>query len=140
MDRVDNTPGRPPPVVDPAAPEGAGTDGAAALHSGWTPGRLPRRSAPRPWKRLSKGPQEERFRRSVGCSGRGARCHGNRFLDSTGLQVLVTALKRAQQGGGCLTLVQPTPCVQRVLQITQSLDRILPVRGDLAKAVAEATQ
>jgi anti-anti-sigma factor len=66
-----------------------------------------------------------------------------RFLDSTGLQVLVTALKHAQQGGGCLTLVQPTPCVQRVLQITQ-LDRILPVRWDLAEpvavAVAEATR
>jgi anti-anti-sigma factor len=62
-----------------------------------------------------------------------------RFLDSTGLQVLVTALKHAQQGGGCLTLAQPSPCVQRVLQVTQ-LNRILPVRWDLAEAVAEATQ
>jgi anti-anti-sigma factor len=61
------------------------------------------------------------------------------FLDSTGLQVLVTALKHAQRGGGCLTLVQPTGIVCRVLQATQ-LDRILPVRWDLAEAVAEATR
>jgi anti-sigma B factor antagonist len=62
-----------------------------------------------------------------------------RFLDSTGLQVLVTALKHAQQHGGGLTLVQPTGIVWRVLQTTR-LDRILPVRWDLSEAVAEATQ
>lgn len=59
-----------------------------------------------------------------------------RFLDSTGLQMLVTALRHARQSGGCLTLVQPSGIVCRVLKATQ-LDRILPVRWDLAVAVAE---
>jgi anti-anti-sigma factor len=62
-----------------------------------------------------------------------------RFLDSTGLQVLVTAWEHVQQAGGGLTLVQPTGIVWRVLQLTQ-LDQVLPVRWDLAEAVAEATQ
>ena len=64
---------------------------------------------------------------------------GVRFIDSTGLRVLVTAQKHAQQDGGCLTLIQPPRIMWRVLQAMQ-MDQILPVRWDLAEAVAEASQ
>lgn len=60
-----------------------------------------------------------------------------RFLDSTGLHVLVTACRHTRRGGG-LTLVQPNEIVYRVLQGTQ-LDQVFTVRWDLAAAVAEAT-
>lgn len=40
------------------------------------------------------------------------------FLDSTGLSVLVTALKRGQSAGGGLRLASPRLNVQRVLEIT----------------------
>src|SRR5688500_6918232 len=47
MDRVDNTPGPPPPLVDRAAPEGAGTDGAAAFEvDPWERCRAVRHSGP----------------------------------------------------------------------------------------------
>ena len=40
------------------------------------------------------------------------------FLDSTGLSVLIAALKRCQGAGGDLRLVSPRPNVRRVLEIT----------------------
>jgi anti-sigma B factor antagonist len=40
------------------------------------------------------------------------------FLDSTGLSVLIGALKRCQGAGGELRLVAPQPNVMRVLEIT----------------------
>jgi anti-sigma B factor antagonist len=43
---------------------------------------------------------------------------GLAFVDSTGLSVLVTGLKRLRQQGGDLTLRSPTPATRRVLEIT----------------------
>jgi anti-sigma B factor antagonist len=40
------------------------------------------------------------------------------FIDSTGLSVLITALKRLRQQGGDLALRSPTPGTRRVLEIT----------------------
>ena len=40
------------------------------------------------------------------------------FIDSTGLSVLITALKRLRQQGGDLTLRSPTPGTRKVLEIT----------------------
>jgi anti-sigma B factor antagonist len=44
------------------------------------------------------------------------------FLDSTGLSVLIGALKRCQKAGGELWLVAPQPNVMRVLEITGLTD------------------
>jgi anti-sigma B factor antagonist len=43
---------------------------------------------------------------------------GVTFLDSTGLSVLVSGLKRCQLAGGELHLVSPRPNVYKVLEIT----------------------
>jgi anti-sigma B factor antagonist len=43
---------------------------------------------------------------------------GVTFIDSTGLGVLVTALKRAREAGGQLTLRSPTRSTRKVLDIT----------------------
>ena len=40
------------------------------------------------------------------------------FVDSTGLSVLITALKRLRQQGGEMALRSPTPGTRRVLEIT----------------------
>ncbi len=40
------------------------------------------------------------------------------FIDSTGLSVLITGLKRLRQGGGDLALRSPTPSTPKVLEIT----------------------
>ena len=40
------------------------------------------------------------------------------FVDSTGLSVLITGLKRLRQQGGELVLRSPTPGTRRVLEIT----------------------
>lgn len=40
------------------------------------------------------------------------------FLDSTGISVLVDALKRAEDAGGRMRLRSPTPAVRRVLEVT----------------------
>jgi len=40
------------------------------------------------------------------------------FVDSTGLSVLVTGLKRLRSQGGDLALRAPTPATRRVLEIT----------------------
>lgn len=43
---------------------------------------------------------------------------GLAFVDSTGLSVLITALKRFRQQGGDMALRSPTPGTRRVLEIT----------------------
>jgi|SRR5579871_1275757 len=43
---------------------------------------------------------------------------GVTFIDSTGLGVLVAALKRAREAGGQLTLRAPTRSTRKVLDIT----------------------
>jgi anti-sigma B factor antagonist len=40
------------------------------------------------------------------------------FVDSTGLSVLITGLKRLRQQGGDMSLRSPTPATRRVLEIT----------------------
>jgi anti-sigma B factor antagonist len=40
------------------------------------------------------------------------------FVDSTGLSVLITGLKRLRQQGGDMALRGPTPATRRVLEIT----------------------
>ena len=40
------------------------------------------------------------------------------FIDSTGLSVLITALKRLRSQGGDLALRSPTPGTRKVLEIT----------------------
>jgi len=40
------------------------------------------------------------------------------FIDSTGLSVLITALKRLRQQGGDMALRSPTPGTRKVLEIT----------------------
>ncbi len=40
------------------------------------------------------------------------------FMDSTGLQVLLAARRRAELAGGRLNLVDPTRAVRRVLEVT----------------------
>jgi len=40
------------------------------------------------------------------------------FVDSTGLSVLITGLKRIRQHGGDMALRSPTPATRRVLEIT----------------------
>jgi anti-sigma B factor antagonist len=40
------------------------------------------------------------------------------FLDSTGLSVLISGLKRCQDAGGTMRLASPRPNVRKVLEIT----------------------
>ena len=40
------------------------------------------------------------------------------FIDSTGLSVLITGLKRLRQQGGDMVLRSPTPGTRKVLEIT----------------------
>lgn len=48
------------------------------------------------------------------------------FIDSTGLGVLVRALKRMRHGGGDLVLRAPRPNARKVLSIT-CLDRVMTI-------------
>ena len=47
------------------------------------------------------------------------------FLDCSGIGVLVDALRRVNQDGGCLHLVRPRPSVLRVLSLT-GMTTVLP--------------
>ncbi len=51
------------------------------------------------------------------------------YIDSSGLGVLVSALRQARDNGGQITLAHPSPVVARVLQIT-GLHRVFPVVSD----------
>ncbi len=57
------------------------------------------------------------------------------FLDSTGLGVLVSGLKRARENGGDLRLVATSSHILRILAITR-LDSVLSVYPDLSAARA----
>jgi anti-sigma B factor antagonist len=57
------------------------------------------------------------------------------FMDSSGLGVLVTALKRARERDGALALVCPEGSVHKVLTIT-GLDRVFPIYGSVGEASA----
>jgi len=60
------------------------------------------------------------------------------FVDSTGIGVLVGALKRARESSGSLHLVVSSPGVLKVLKIT-SLDQVFPVHTTLADAIDVAS-
>lgn len=57
------------------------------------------------------------------------------FVDSSGLSVLVTALKRCRQVGGEVVLLAPRPEVQAVLDLTR-LAQVFRVFADEAEALA----
>ena len=48
------------------------------------------------------------------------------FVDSTGLSVLITGLKRLRKQGGEMALRSPTPGTRRVLEIT-GLTEVFPI-------------
>jgi anti-sigma B factor antagonist len=48
------------------------------------------------------------------------------FCDSTGMNVLLSALKRAREQGGGLELAGPRPAVRKILQVT-GLDTVFTV-------------
>jgi anti-sigma B factor antagonist len=57
------------------------------------------------------------------------------FLDSTGLGVIVSALKRARTNGGDLRLVCTQARIRRLFEIT-GLDKAVPLHASLDAAVA----
>jgi len=58
-----------------------------------------------------------------------------KFLDSTGLGVLVGAMGRVKEADGTLRLVVASDHILKVLRIT-GLDALIPVDGDAAAAIA----
>lgn len=52
---------------------------------------------------------------------------GVEFCDSTGMNVLLAAMKRLKEQGGTLELAAPRPAVKRILQVT-GLDTVFLVR------------
>lgn len=55
---------------------------------------------------------------------------GVSFLDSTGLGVLVTALKHVREADGTLDLVVTSPRVLKVFELT-GLDVVIPIHEEL---------
>lgn len=51
---------------------------------------------------------------------------GVEFCDSTGMNVLLSAMKRLKEHGGSLELAGPRPAVKRILQVT-GLDSVFTV-------------
>ena len=58
-----------------------------------------------------------------------------RFVDSSGLSVLVAALKAARAAGGDVALAGLRPEVRSVIQLTR-LDRVLDLYNDSGSAIA----
>ena len=57
------------------------------------------------------------------------------FMDSAGMAVLVSALKRARSAGGDVRLVWPTAeSARRIINLTR-LDRVFPMAATAAEAV-----
>jgi anti-sigma B factor antagonist len=54
------------------------------------------------------------------------------FMDSTGLGVLIGALKRLREHDGAMVLAGIKPAVARVFEVT-GLDRIFTIHGSLAE-------
>ena len=57
------------------------------------------------------------------------------FLDSTGLSVLVKALKRVREAEGSLDVVVVSERVEKVFRIT-GLDQLIPLHASVAAALA----
>ncbi|WP_190394409.1 STAS domain-containing protein [Nocardiopsis quinghaiensis] len=61
------------------------------------------------------------------------------FCDSTGISVLLSAMKRSRDKGGDLEIVAPRPAVTKVLEVT-GLDEVFVIHPDLeALPVAAGT-
>lgn len=56
---------------------------------------------------------------------------GVEFCDSTGMNVLLAALRRVRERGGELVLAAPRPAVRKILQVT-GLESVFTVFDDLA--------
>ena len=57
------------------------------------------------------------------------------FIDSTGLRVIVTALRRLQDVGGGLAVVCVDENIRQVFELT-ALDKLIPIRGTREEALA----
>ena len=60
------------------------------------------------------------------------------FIDSTGIGVLVGALKRTRENNGSFALICPQPRVRRVFEITGLL-QALPLFNSMDEALARST-
>ena len=58
------------------------------------------------------------------------------FCDSTGMNVLLAAHRRAREQGGDLELAAPRPAVKKILQVT-GLESVFTVHDDPAEAVGQ---
>lgn len=63
---------------------------------------------------------------------------GVEFMDSSGLAVLISGLRRTKEHDGSLVLISPTASVKRVLNIT-GLDRVFDIYDSVDKAAAGAS-
>lgn len=54
---------------------------------------------------------------------------GVEFCDSTGMNVLLSCLRKARDRGGELELAAPRPAVRKILQVT-GLDSVFPISAD----------
>lgn len=59
---------------------------------------------------------------------------GVRFMDSSGVGILVTAHRKANEGGGSFGLAAPGPSVHRTLELTRTL-RLLQVYASVEEGV-----
>jgi anti-sigma B factor antagonist len=55
---------------------------------------------------------------------------GVEFCDSTGMNVLLSALKRMRERGGALEVASPRPAVRKILQVT-GLDSVFTVHDTI---------
>ncbi|WP_283139617.1 STAS domain-containing protein [Rhizohabitans arisaemae] len=58
------------------------------------------------------------------------------FCDSTGMNVLLSALKRLRERGGALEVAAPRPAVRKILQVT-GLDSVFTVHDSIPAEFAE---
>jgi anti-sigma B factor antagonist len=61
------------------------------------------------------------------------------YVDSSGLGVLIGALKRTRDAGGDLVVAAPNPRIARILSVT-GLNAIFNVQDDVAQAVERLKQ
>ncbi|MEZ0073710.1 anti-sigma B factor antagonist [Planotetraspora sp. GP83] len=64
---------------------------------------------------------------------------GVEFCDSTGMNVLLSALKRLRERGGSLEVAAPRPAVRKILQVT-GLDSVFTVHEAVPADVLTAEQ
>jgi anti-sigma B factor antagonist len=61
---------------------------------------------------------------------------GVEFCDSTGMNVLLSSLRRARERGGQLELAAPRPAVRKILQVT-GLDSVFTIADESAVATGQ---